>query len=306
MKKQIKNTLPAVKNTSLMAARGISDESGLEQYIQTIQKFPILSAEQEYEYATKWHNSGDAAAGEQLVASHLRLVVSVAYDFRNYGIPVADLIASGNMGLMQALQKFDPERGFRFSTYAMFWIRAEIYENILNNWSIVKIGTSANQKRVFFNLARAKKALGIMDSHMSDTQTKQVAEFLQVPENDVKRMATRIGARDLSLNAPARGADDERDILSNMTDDSDSVEDRVEQREFRRRGYELLRQNLEKLPERDREILRARKLRDPAATLEVLSQKYGISRERVRQIEERAYNKLRAGILKDSGGDTNV
>ncbi len=299
MKKQIKNALPAVSSTSLMAARGVSDESGLEQYIQTIQKFPILSAEQEYEYASLWVSKQDKFAAEKLVASHLRLVVSVAYDFRNYGIPVSDLIASGNLGLMQALQKFDPERGFRFSTYAMFWIKAEIYETILSNWSIVKIGTSANQKRVFFNLSRAKKALGIMENNLSDDQTKKVAEYLQVPENDVARMATRIGARDLSLNAPVSDSDS-RDALSNLEDKHDSIEDTVEKLEFRRRGYSLLRKHLEELPERDREILKARRLQEPAATLEVLAQKHKISRERVRQIEERAYSKLQEAILKEA------
>ncbi|HIS70844.1 MAG TPA: RNA polymerase factor sigma-32 [Candidatus Enterousia intestinigallinarum] len=299
MKKQIKNALPAVQNQSLVAARGVNDETSLAQYIQNIQRFPILSAEEEYEYATRWARDKDSDAAEKLVASHLRMVVSVAYDFRNYGVPFAELIASGNMGLMQALQKFDPERGFRFSTYAMFWIRAEIYETILQNWSIVKIGTSANQKRVFFNLNRARRALGIMDGNLSDDQTKQIAEYLNVPENDVRRMSTRIAARDVSLNAPAHADDDGRDILSNMSDNRASVEENMEQMEFRRRGYELLQKNLEKLPERDREILRARRLSDPVATLESLSQKYGISRERVRQIEERAYNKLRDAILQE-------
>ena len=278
MKKQIKNALPVVQNQSLVAARGVNDETSLAQYIQRIQKFPILSAEQEYEYATKWVKDGDKDAAEKLVASHLRMVVSVAYDFRNYGVPFADLIASGNMGLMQALQKFDPERGFRFSTYAMFWIRAEIYETILQNWSIVKIGTSANQKRVFFNLARAKRALGIMDGTLSDDQTKQIADYLNVPETDVRRMSTRLGARDVSLNSPARSDDDGRDMLSNMSDDKHNIQDDMEQLEFRRRGYELLQKHLAELPERDREILRARRLSDPVATLESLSQKYGISR----------------------------
>ena len=300
MKKQIKNALPAVQNQSLVVARGVNDETSLAQYIQNIQKFPILSAEEEYEYAKKWVKDQDKEAAEKLVASHLRMVVSVAYDFRNYGVPFAELIASGNMGLMQALQKFDPEKGFRFSTYAMFWIKAEIYETILNNWSIVKIGTSANQKRVFFNLNRAKRALGIMDGNLSDDQTKQIADYLTVPENDVRRMSTRLSARDVSLNAPAHSDDDARDVLSNMPDERSSVEDDMEQLEFRRRGYDLLRKNLEKLPERDREILRARRLSDPVATLESLSQKYGISRERVRQIEERAYNKLREAILKEA------
>ena len=303
MKKQIKNALPVQTNTSLVAARGVNDESGLAQYIQTVQKIPILTAEEEYECATQWVKNHDQSAGEKLVASHLRMVVSVAYDFKNYGIPVGDLIASGNMGLMQALQKFDPEKGFRFSTYAMFWVRAEIYETILNNWSIVKIGTSANQKRVFFNLARAKRALGIMDNNLSDEQTQQIAEYLDVPENDVKRMATRVGARDVSLNSPAHVGDEGSTvILSNLADNRATIEDSLERLEFRRRGYELLRKHLDALPERDREILRARRLSDPVATLESLSQKYGISRERVRQIEERAYNKLREAILKESQG----
>lgn len=303
MKKQIKNTLPATKNTSLVAARGVSDETGLAQYIQTIQKIPILSAEEEYECATQWVKHQDKDAAEKLVASHLRLVVSVAYDFKNYGIPVGELIASGNMGLMQALQKFDPEKGFRFSTYAMFWIRAEIYETILNNWSIVKIGTSANQKRVFFNLARAKRALGIMDNNLSDDQTKQIADYLSVPENDVRRMSTRVSARDVSLNAPAHSDDDARDVLSNMPDDKTDIQNTIEELEFKRRGYDLLRRHLAELPERDREILRARRLTDPASTLESLSQKYGISRERVRQIEERAFNKLRDAILQEAQGN---
>ena len=303
MKKQIKNALPATKNTSLMAVRGVNDETGLAQYIQTIQKFPVLTAEQEYEYATQWVKNQDKIAAEQLVGSHLRMVVSVAYDFKNYGVPLADLIASGNMGLMQALQKFDPEKGFRFSTYAMFWIKAEIYETILNNWSIVKIGTSANQKRVFFNLARAKQALGIMDNNLSDEQTKQIAEYLDVPENDVKRMSTRVGARDVSLNAPAHINDEgSSDILSNLADNRTNIEESLEELEFKRKGYELLRKHLGALPERDREILTARRLSDPVATLESLSQKYGISRERVRQIEERAYKKLSDAILKEAQG----
>jgi RNA polymerase sigma-32 factor len=300
MKKQIKTTLPTKSNVVSTAVLGANDDVSLSKYISEIQKFPILTAEQEYEYATKWANEHDNVAAEKLVASHLRLVVSVAYDFRNYGLPVSDLIASGNMGLMQALQKFDPERGFRFSTYAMFWIKAEIYETILNNWSIVKLGSSANQKRVFFNLTRAKRALGIMDNSLSDAQTKQIAEYLSVPESDVANVATRMSARDVSLNAPMGSDSDSKDILSNMADSRISVADGIEQLDFKRRGYELLRKHLAELPSRDREILTARRLSDPAATLETLSQKYGISRERVRQIEERAYNKLRNAILADA------
>ncbi len=300
MKKQIKTTLPSTKTNSITPVYGAGDDVSLAKYINEIQKFPILSAEQEYEYASKWVKEHDNTAAEKLVASHLRLVVSVAYDFKNYGLPVSDLIASGNMGLMQALQKFDPERGFRFSTYAMFWIKAEIYETILNNWSIVKLGNSANQKRVFFNLTRAKRALGIMDNNLSDEQTKQIAEYLDVPESDVERMSTRMSARDVSLNAPLNTDSDSKDILSNMADSKINIEENLEQLEFKRRGYELLKKHLSNLPERDREILAARRLSDPVATLEALSQKYGISRERVRQIEERAFNKLKEAILEES------
>ncbi len=302
MKKEIKSALPTVKNNSIVDARGVNDESSLAQYIQTVQKIPVLTAEQEYEYAIQWAKNQDSFAAEKLVASHLRLVVSVAYDYKNYGIPVSELIASGNMGLMQALQKFDPEKGFRFSTYAMFWIKAEIYETILNNWSIVRIGTSANQKRVFFNLSRAKRALGIMDNNLTDEQTAQIAKYLDVPEKDVQRMSTRVAARDVSLNAPISSEDGTTDILSNMPEERDTIQETLEQIEFRRRGYELLKKHLEKMSERDREILTARRLRQPVATLESLSQKYGISRERVRQIEERAYNKLRDAILKETQG----
>ena len=300
MTKEIKTTLPSTKTNTMVPVYGAGDDVSLAKYINEIQKFPILTAEQEYEYASRWAKERDNVAAEKLVASHLRLVVSVAYDFKNYGLPVSDLIASGNMGLMQALQKFDPERGFRFSTYAMFWIKAEIYETILNNWSIVKLGSSANQKRVFFNLTRAKRALGIMDNNLSDEQTKQIAEYLDVPESDVSRMATRMSARDVSLNAPLNTDSDSKDILSNMADSKVNIEEDMEQLEFKRRGYELLRKHLSELPERDREILKARRLSDPAATLETLSKKYNISRERVRQIEERAFNKLKNAILLES------
>lgn len=301
MTKEIKTTLPTTKTTTMIPVYGAGDDVSLAKYINEIQKFPILSAAQEYEYASKWSQEHDNVAAEKLVASHLRLVVSVAYDFKNYGLPISELIASGNMGLMQALQKFDPERGFRFSTYAMFWIKAEIYETILNNWSIVKLGNSANQKRVFFNLTRAKRALGIMDSNLSNEQTKKIAEYLSVPEADVEKMATRMSARDVSLNAPLNTDSDSKDILSNMADTRINVEEGMEQLEFKRQGYELLKKHLASLPERDREILKARRLSDPAATLETLSKKYNISRERVRQIEERAFKKIKDAIISETG-----
>lgn len=293
------------KSTALSSATqylpAISDESGLARYMRMIQQFPILSAEEEYDYAVAFISHEDRAAAEKLITSHLRLVAKVAYDFKNYGIPVGDLIASGNLGLMQALQKFDPERGFRFSTYAMFWVRAEIYETILSNWSMVRIGSSANQKRVFFNLTRAKRALGIMDGNLSDDQTKQIAEYLEVPESDVATMANRMHARDLSLNRPVRDESGAADVLSTMSDEeAPAIEDQLEDWEFKKLGHELLKKHLADLPERDREILIARRLSDPVSTLEQLADKYGISRERVRQIEERAFAKLRDAILADS------
>jgi RNA polymerase sigma-32 factor len=300
MSKEIKTTLPTKSNTALYYSYGDGDDVSLAKYMSEIQKFPILSAEQEYDYATKWVKEHDNKAAEQLVGAHLRLVVSVAYDFKNYGLPVSELIASGNMGLMRALQKFDPELGYRFSTYAMGWIKAEIYETILNNWSIIKIGSSANKKRVFFNLSRAKRALGIMENSLTDEQTKQIAEYLDVSEKDVKTISTRMSARDVSLNAPMSSDSDSKDILSNMEDPNINIQENIEELEFKRRGYELLQKHLANLPERDREILVARRLTDPALTLEVLSQKYGISRERVRQIEDRAYEKLKTAILAEA------
>jgi RNA polymerase sigma-32 factor len=287
--------------TNAPALPSLSGDYSLSHYINHIQKYPVLTATEEYEYANRWSTSRDELAAEMLITSHLRMVVAVAYKLKNYGIPVYDLIASGNLGLMQALQKFDPERGFRFSTYAMFWVKAEMYDMILSNWSMVKIGTSANQKRVFFNLSKAKRALGIIDSKTLDPdQAKQIAEYLDVPEHDVMTMAQRIGARDLSLNAPLRSDGDSADIMSNLEDYSELVEDKMERIQTKRIGVKLLRKHLADLPARDREILIARRLSDPVQTLEQLSVKYGVSRERIRQIEERSFAKLQNAMLKDS------
>ena len=291
--------LPAIlpKTNALPA---ISDDYSLARYIDYIQRYPILTASEEYEYAKAWQTEHDKEAAEKLITSHLRMVVGVAYEFKNYGIPVSELIASGNLGLMQALQKFDPEKGFRFSTYAMFWIKAEMYDLILSNWSMVKIGTSANQKRVFFNLSKARRALGIMDSNMSPEQIKQIAEHLDVNESDVSRMAGRLGARDLSLNAPAHSDTDSADILSNLEDKAESIEDKLEHKQTRRIGMALLQKHLADLPERDRAILIARRMSDPVKTLEQLAGEYNISRERVRQIEDRAFEKLQKAMLAET------
>lgn len=291
-------TLPIIKTSSNLPA--ISDDYSLARYIDYIKKYPILTATEEYEYATAWTSKHDSSAAEKLITSHLRMVVAVAYEFKNYGLPVSDLIASGNLGLMQALQKFDPEKGFRFSTYAMFWIKAEMYDMILSNWSMVKIGTSANQKRVFFNLSRAKRALGIMNGNISPDEAKQIAEYLDVSETDVSHMAQRLGARDVSLNAPARQDSDAADILSNLEDEKDSIEDRLSAFQIKKTGMALLKKHLADLSERDRAILVARRMSDPVKTLEQLAGEYGISRERVRQIEERAFAKLQQAILTET------
>jgi RNA polymerase sigma-32 factor len=290
-------TLPTIKSSSLPA---ISDDYSLARYIDYIKKYPILTASEEYEYATAWTMKHDSSAAEKLITSHLRMVVAVAYEFKNYGIPVSDLIASGNLGLMQALQKFAPEKGFRFSTYAMFWIKAEMYDLILSNWSMVKIGTSANQKRVFFNLSKAKRALGIMSGNISPDEAKQIADYLDVSEKDVSRMAQRMGARDVSLNAPAHQDSDSTDLLSNLEDKTESIEDRLSKFQMRKNGMALLRKHLTILSERDRAILIARRMSDPVRTLEQLAGEYGISRERVRQIEERAFAKLQTAILAET------
>jgi RNA polymerase sigma-32 factor len=286
MKNQL-NTLPA-----------ISDDGSLARYVQRVQQFPILSAKEEYEYATSWVKNHDKMSAEKLISSHLRMVVSMAYELHSYGIPIGELIASGNVGLMQALQKFEPERGFRFSTYATFWIKAEMYDMILSNWSMVKMGTSATQKKIFFNLARTKKALGIMDSRLSGEQAKMIAEKLDVSEDDVINMNSRIHSRDTSLNAN-KYDEDGSELQDFIADDQKPIDDTLADHELEKLGHELLKRHLSELPERDREILISRKLSDPIKTLEELSEQYSISRERVRQIEERAYAKLRSSMLEE-------
>jgi RNA polymerase sigma-32 factor len=287
MKKQINmlsSSLPAV-----------SDDGGLGRYVRQAQSFPILSKEEEFECAMRWVKERSREAAETLVKAHLRLVVSMAYELRDYGIGVGDLVAAGNVGLMHALQKFEPERGFRFSTYATFWIRAEMFNLILDSWSLVKIGSGAAQKKVFFNLARAKRAIGVMDGNLSDGQAKQIAEKLRVSESDVALMNVRINARDMSLNA--NKYDDGAEMIDFIPDDKKSIEQELEENEARVRSRELLRAHLAGLPERERAVLVARRLSDPPKTLEELAAEHGISRERVRQIEERAYEKLRSAVL---------
>lgn len=293
--KVMKTQIKAHSHISLPAL-----DDGLQRYLRQIQQFPLLSKTEEYEYATSWIKNRDKPSAEKLISSHLRLVVSMAYELTNYGIPVGDLIASGNLGLMQALQRFEPEKGFRFSTYATFWIRAEMYDFILSNWSMVKIGSSAAQKKVFFNLARTKRALGIMDSKMTDEQVRQIADKLEVPETDIIDMNARMHRRDASLNA--NKYEDGGEMIDFIQDDRLPIEQELEEHESLVKNRDLLQKHLMDLPDRDREILIARRLSDPIKTLEDLSEEYNISRERVRQIEDRAFMKLRDAILANSSG----
>lgn len=265
---------------------------GLARYLAEIRRFPLLEAEEEYILAKRWQEHQDMKAAEKLVASHLRLVAKIANGYRGYGLPVVDLIAEGNVGLMLALRKFDPEKGFRFSTYAMWWIRANIQEYILHSWSLVKIGTTAAQKKLFFNLRRLKAEMQTIDEPIISAQSiKDIAGELKVTEKEVIEMSKRLSGGDKSLNAPLKeeGLEEWQDWLI----DEDSNHDiKIMEREESKQKNILLDTALKSLSERDHYIIKERRLKDPPSTLETLSEALGISRERVRQIEIRAFEKL--------------
>ncbi len=274
----------------------ISSESNLSRYLQEIRKFPMLAAEEEYMLAKRWQEHEDSAAAHKLVTSHLRLVAKIAMGYRGYGLPLSELISEGNVGMMQAVKRFDPDRGFRLATYAMWWIRAAIQEYILHSWSLVKMGTTAAQKKLFFNLRRLKGQMqAIEDGDMSPEQVRSIATALDVPEQDVVNMNRRLGAPDHSLNAPLR-ADSEGEWQDWLVDETANQEISLAESEELGKRRKLLAQAMEHLNERERHILVERRLRDNPTTLEDLSQKYGISRERVRQIEVRAFEKLQKAI----------
>ncbi len=274
----------------------ISSESNLSRYLQEIRKFPMLAAEEEYMLAKRWQEHEDSVAAHKLVTSHLRLVAKIAMGYRGYGLPLSELISEGNVGMMQAVKRFDPDRGFRLATYAMWWIRAAIQEYILHSWSLVKMGTTAAQKKLFFNLRRLKGQMqAIEDGDMSPEQVRQIATTLEVPEQDVINMNRRLGAPDHSLNAPLR-ADSEGEWQDWLVDETANQEISLAESEELGKRRKLLAQAMEHLNERERHILIERRLRDNPTTLEDLSQKYGISRERVRQIEVRAFEKLQKAI----------
>ena len=274
----------------------VASEGGLSRYLEEIRRFPMLTHDEEYMLARRWREHDDAEAAHKLVTSHLRLVAKIAMGYRGYGLPVGDLISEGNVGMMQAVKGFDPERGFRLATYAMWWIRASIQEYILRSWSLVKIGTTAAQKKLFFNLRKIKGQLqAIDDGDLPDGTVDEIAHRLDVPADEVVAMNRRMAGGDRSLNAPLR-ADGESgaewiDWLASEEDDQEEAFAAAEE-ESRRR--DMLAAAMTGLNDREKAIFAARRLRDEPRTLEELSRVWGVSRERVRQIEVRAFEKVRA------------
>ncbi len=278
------------------AVINVAPEGNLTRYLQEIRKFPMLSAEEELELSRRWRDQQDMEAAHKLVTSHLRLVAKIAMGYRGYGLPVGELISEGNVGMMQAVKRFDPDRGFRLATYAMWWIRAAIQEYILHSWSLVKMGTTAAQKKLFFNLRRLKGQMqAIDDGDLQPEQVAKIAHALDVPEQDVVNMNRRLSAPDHSLNAPVR-SDSEGEWQDWLVDESETQESAIAEREEMSGRKALLAGALKTLNERERHILIERRLKDNPTTLEDLSQQYGISRERVRQIEVRAFEKLQKAM----------
>jgi len=270
----------------------VAPGENLTRYLQEIRKFPMLTAEEELALSKRWRDSEDLDSAHKLVTSHLRLVAKIAMGYRGYGLPIGELISEGNVGMMQAVKRFDPDRGFRLATYAMWWIRAAIQEYILHSWSLVKMGTTAAQKKLFFNLRRLKGQMqAIDDGDLKPEQVTEIARVLAVPEQDVVNMNRRLAAPDNSLNAPVR-ADSEGEWQDWLVDESDSQETEIAERQEMTGRKALLANALKTLSERERHILIERRLKDEPTTLEDLSQQYAISRERVRQIEVRAFEKL--------------
>ncbi len=274
----------------------LSSEGNLSIYLQEIKKFPILSAEEEYMLAKRYKEHGDTEAAHKLVTSHLRLVAKIAMGYRGYGLPVTDLISEGNVGIMQAVKKFDPERGFRLATYAMWWIRAQIQEYVLHSWSLVKIGTTAAQKKLFFNLKKLKNQLSSIDSgNLSPENAREIASRLNVKEAEVLDMDNRLFSGDQSLNVQVgeEGDTEWQDMLVDSNDTQDNILANSNELSFRKKIFE---QALEVLNDREKEIITLRRLKDKPVKLEELSKIFNISRERVRQIEEKAFEKLQKQV----------
>ncbi|MDH3241438.1 MAG: RNA polymerase sigma factor RpoH [Alphaproteobacteria bacterium] len=282
---------------SLPNLPSLTPEGNLSRYLQEIRKFPLLEKEEEYMLAKRWREDGDVDAAHRLVTSHLRLVAKIAMGYRGYGLPVGELISEGNVGMMQAVKRFDPERGFRLATYAMWWIRASIQEYILHSWSLVKMGTTAAQKKLFFNLRKIKGQMkALEDGDLPPEKVQRIAEQLAVSEDDVVQMNRRLAAPDHSLNAPLRTDGEGGEWQDWLVDETESQEVQIGEAEEFRQRTQLLREAMKGLNEREQHIISERRLKDEPTTLEELSQHYGISRERVRQIEVRAFEKLQKAI----------
>ncbi|GAA3662441.1 MULTISPECIES: RNA polymerase sigma factor RpoH [Acetobacter] len=277
----------------------VGPEGNLSRYLQEIRKYPLLTPEEELTLSRKWRDQGDVKAAHRLVTSHLRLVAKIAMGYRGYGLPINELISEGNVGMMQAVRRFDPEKGFRLATYAMWWIRAAIQEYILHSWSLVKMGTTAAQKKLFFNLRRLKGQMqAIDDGDLQPEQVNKIATSLGVSEQDVVDMNRRMAAPDHSLNAPLK-ADQESEWQDRLVDDQVNQEEVYAENEEMSGRKALLATALETLNERERRIFTERRLKDDPATLEELAHDYGISRERVRQIEVRAFEKVQDAMKQE-------
>ncbi|GIX16388.1 MAG: hypothetical protein KatS3mg119_0574 [Rhodothalassiaceae bacterium] len=274
----------------------LGPEASLQRYLQEIRKFPMLSPEEEYMLAKAWVEHGDVEAAHKLVTSHLRLVAKIAMGYRGYGLPLAELIAEGNVGMMQAVKRFDPDKGFRLATYAMWWIRAAIQEYILRSWSLVKLGTTAAQKKLFFNLRRVKSRIeAFEEGDLKPEDVRQIARELGVPEEEVISMNRRMAGGDHSLNAPL-SQDGDGEWQDWLTDEAPDQEEQVAEAEEYEVRHALLEEALKTLNERERHIFVERRLSDEPKTLEELSRVYGVSRERIRQIEVRAFEKVQKAV----------
>lgn len=270
--------------------------SGLARYLEEIRRFPMLEPDQEYMLAKRWREHSDPDAAQQLITSHLRLVARIAMGYRGYGLPIGEVISEGNVGLMQAVKRFEPDRGFRLATYAMWWIRASIQEYILRSWSLVKMGTTAAQKKLFFNLRRAKSQLqALEEGDLRPEHVKSIAKKLGVTEEDVISMNRRLGG-DASLNAPVRSDAESGEWQDWLVDDAPDQEEQLVKSEESNRRKNYLASALSMLNERERRIFEARRLADEPVTLEDLSAEFGVSRERIRQIEVRAFEKVQKAV----------
>jgi RNA polymerase sigma-32 factor len=274
----------------------LTAESGLTRYLEEIRRFPMLEPQEEYMLAKRWREHGDRDAAHKLVTSHLRLVAKIAMGYRGYGLPISEVISEGNVGLMQAVKRFEPEKGFRLATYAMWWIKASIQEYILRSWSLVKMGTTANQKKLFFNLRKAKSKISALDEgDLRPDQVETIAKRLGVTEQDVIDMNRRLGG-DVSLNAPIREDGDSGEWQDWLVDDSSSQESVLAESEELDNRRKALGAALGVLNDRERRIFEARRLADDPITLEELADEFGVSRERVRQIEVRAFEKVQKAV----------